>query len=146
LEGRAAVERGREAEITGVVLLDLLRDAAAVERGVLGVLRIEADIGPHGLDEAGVLAGLGVGRLERLHRLREVEQHGIVKERPLLVVDAQAVVDQADIGGVAAGGRELAFEAHGVERLLGRGKARRQQGGRQEHTKRSALHGCTGCH
>ena len=79
VEGRAAVERRREAEIAGVVLLDLALDAAPVERGVLGVLGIEADIGPHGLDEAGILAGVGVGRLERVHGLGEVEQQDIVR-------------------------------------------------------------------
>jgi hypothetical protein len=53
--------------------------------------------------------------------------HGVIEEWPLLVVDAQAIVDEADIDGVAARRHQHRLEARWVERLLGGGEAWRER-------------------
>jgi hypothetical protein len=110
----------------------------------VGVPGVEADIRQRGLHELGVLAGLGVGGLELGECVRDVAMHGVIEERPLLVVGAQAIVDEADIDGVAARHHQHRLEARRVERLLGGGDARRQERERQDQAEGSALHGCAG--
>jgi hypothetical protein len=63
----------------------------------------------------------------------------------LLVVDAEAIVDEADIGGIALGSRQQRLESRGVDRLLGGCKGWCQQAGGQEQAEGDALHVCAGC-
>ena len=119
VEGRPQEEGHAHPFDLGAAAFDVLGDAAAVERVVLGVARIGAHGRQHHLHHLGTLARARAGRLHPLHCLLEVGLQAGIEEGHRLGRAAQAIEDQGAVIGVVTRRRQHRFELRALQCRLG---------------------------